>query len=83
MSETKTKPPRRASGEHPSVRGFREKMDSLDEGALTELQSINARLEALKKRSDRPAADPQREDDSEVPVDVVEQPETDPAKKGK
>ena len=70
---SKAPPPKRTiSGSHPSVRAYREKMDSLEEGALTELQNLNERLDRLKKKSDKPPPDPRRDGDEEVPVDIVE-----------
>lgn len=63
------------SGEHAAVKAYRAKLDSISEieapgGQLDRLgQRIDAQLARLK--SDRPK-DPRREDDAEVPVDVVD-----------
>lgn len=72
-STESAEPKRRTSGEHPSVRAYRDKLDSIAEGTAHELADIIARAERLKEKSDRPPRDPRREegDDEEVPVDIV------------
>ncbi len=71
MTESKT-PPKGGSGEHPIVIAFRAKMDSIQEHEIPAAAELAARVEALKAKSDRPPADPRREDDEAIPVDVVE-----------
>lgn len=74
MSEKPPKPGH--SGEHPEVQAFREKMESIRENQLPELEALNERL--LKLTTPVPKGDghpdPRREDDGEIPVDVVEPP---------
>ncbi len=70
-------PPKKgSSGEHPAVVAFRDKMESIREHQLPELEALNERL--LKLTTPVPKGDghpdPRREDDGEVPVDVVEPP---------
>ncbi len=68
-----SKPPRRASGEHPAVVAYRQKMESIEDTQLAELKQLNERLA-------RKARDPRREDDdgSSIPIDVVELPDEPP-----
>ncbi len=66
-------PPRTKSGQHPSIRAFRDKLDSINEGTFPLVEELNAKLNRIKAKSDPPKRqDPRREDDQEVPVDVVE-----------
>ncbi len=54
---------RTASGQHEAVKAFRAKLESIQDGALEELLSLNRELDAMK--------DPRRDGDSLPPVDVV------------
>ena len=42
------------SGGHPIMRAVREKLDSIREGTLTELESLNTRIDKLQAKSDPP-----------------------------
>ncbi len=66
------RPAKGSSGEHPAVIAFREKMDSIQEHSVPACEELAARVGRLKGKSDPPAKDARREDDDEVPVDVVE-----------
>lgn len=79
MSGDSKKPPKGGSGEHPAVVAFRAKMDSIQEHTLPAAKELAERVETLKAKSDRPPADERREDDQEVPVDIVELPPEPPA----
>lgn len=72
------KPKPSSSGEHPAVKQFRDKMESIRENQLPELEALNERLLRLTvpvpKGDGHP--DARREDDGEIPVDVVETPES-------
>lgn len=78
MSESKRPSPKGGSGEHPAVKAYRDKLESISEHVSPELQNILERAEKLKTKSDKPPKDPRREDDDAVPVDVVELEEPDP-----
>lgn len=75
-----TKPKKAASGEHPSVKAFRKKLDSLQDGAFQDLEDLNARIDKLVKESSTPPPrDPRREPDDprsedDIAVDIVDLP---------
>jgi hypothetical protein len=75
MTEKPPKPPfiprPSSSGEHPEVKAYRAKLDSIRENQLPELEALNERLARL---TDPGPTDPRREEDGEIPVDVVEPP---------
>ena len=64
--------PRKKSGEHPAVKGFRKKFDSIQETTIPLIKQLNERIARNKKSSAPPERDPRREDDEAVPVDVVQ-----------
>jgi hypothetical protein len=66
--------PRASSDQHVAVKDFRRKLESLADGALESLRDLNRKLDAEidKRRSSKPPRDARREDDGEVPTDVVE-----------
>lgn len=47
-----------SSGEHAAVKGYRAKLDSIAESTLPALRDLNARIDALRSKSDSPEADP-------------------------
>ena len=52
------------SGGHPIMRAVREKLDSIREGTLTELESLNTRIDKLQSQSNPPVLN---EDDEPIP----------------
>lgn len=60
-----------SSGQHPAVREFRRKLDSIGDGVLEDLEALNRELDEQIKRSSRPPKDPRRDGDSDPPVDIV------------
>lgn len=81
MSDHPPKPPApKKSGEHEAVKAFREKLESIRENQLPELEALNERL--LKLTTPVPKGDghpdPRREEDGEIPVDIVEPPASSP-----
>ncbi len=68
-------PPRTKSGQSPAVQAFRQKMESINEGTLVDLEELNrdAADLAAKHKSDvpPPPKDPRREEEGEPPADVV------------
>lgn len=73
MSEPARK--RGASGEHPAVKAYRAKLESISEITAPggDLDRLGTRIEKqlARLKSDRPH-DPRREDDADVPVDVID-----------
>lgn len=73
-----SKPPRKASGEHPNVIAFRSKLDSITDGEAEELRELAARLSERAAKLDprrEDDDDPRREDNS---IDVVNLPDNAP-----
>lgn len=71
-------PIRGKSGDHPAVREYRRKMDSITEGTMPALEALNARLDrALEKASTDPPSDDRREPEDDdrkepsIPIDIV------------
>ena len=64
------------SGKHAieASKAFRAKLESIQEGTLPILEELNARIDRLA-RSEPPPVDPRREEQGEVPVDVVALPD--------
>ncbi len=78
MNGSKGPPPMKgASGEHPIVIAFREKMQSIEDHTLPAAEELAARAEKLKTKSDRPPIE-RKDGDEEIPVDIVELPEEKP-----
>lgn len=70
-------PPKKTSGpsgQHPAVKAFRHKLESIADGAGEELEKLRERIEKLKAKSESPPPpkDPRREGDDEIPVDTVQ-----------
>lgn len=62
-----------SSGQHPAIREFRRKLDSLAGTTLEDLDALNRELdERIAQSSVPPKQDPRRDGDSEPPIDVVE-----------
>ncbi len=67
------------SGEHAAVKAYRQKLDSIQDHTLPELEKLNARIDAIVSKSDRPSRHDERRDGDEAPpVDVVFEIEEDP-----
>lgn len=67
----KPPPPKTASGEHPAVQAFRDKLESIQEHTLEAIRDLNRKLE--KEIGSRPPRkDPRRDGESEPPVDIVD-----------
>jgi hypothetical protein len=70
----KPKPPRKSgsSGEHPAVVEFRRKLESIAEHTIPAVEELIEKIEkADESTRPPPKKDPRREDDEEIPVDVV------------
>jgi len=66
-----------SSGQHPAVRAFRKKFDSIQGSTLTLVEDMNARITKIKERTvdhrrEEAPPDSRREEDGEVPVDVID-----------
>ncbi len=75
MSEEEKPKPKGGSGEHPAVKAFRAKLDSVEDTTLEALKDLNRQLdEEIKAHpsSRPPKKDDRRDGDSEPPVDLVE-----------
>lgn len=59
-------PKRRSSGEHPAVIAYREKLASIAEHTVKEVDELAERIDKLRKR------DPRRDGDSDPPVDTID-----------
>lgn len=70
-SPTPPQPKPTPSGEHAAVKAFRDKMESVRDNQLAELEDINRRL--LRLKTPIPPAIPRADGDEEIPVDVVEE----------
>jgi len=82
MTEAKKRVP--TSGEHPAVRLFRKKIESIQEGTFPALEELNARIDAAnekeKHKSDRPPdsrrdLDDDARKDDDTSIDVVRLPD--------
>lgn len=58
------------SSDHPTVRAFREKMDSIAEHTAPELAAVVARVRRLKAKSDPPPEKTRPGGESAVPVEA-------------
>jgi len=66
-----------SSGQHPAVKAFRKKFDSIQDTTLSLVEDMNARITKIKEKAVDPrreeaSPDSRREGEGEIPVDVVE-----------
>ncbi len=68
-----------SSGEHPTVKEFRRKLESLSDHQLTDLQDLNARLDPLvAKENERSKSDSPPAEEADPPSDPRREPPDDP-----
>jgi len=65
-----------SSGQHPAVRAFRKKFESIQGSTLSLVEDMNARITKIKEQSvdarREKSSDPRREDEGEIPVDIID-----------
>jgi hypothetical protein len=70
---------RTKSGDHPAVKAYRKKMDSITENTMPLLYELNDRIDEAMKKAKTPIPLPLERtepgEDDEIPVDVVRLPQ--------